>query len=117
MSLPTSPPASAPTRFAPSPRDFRYVVPGDLLSTNVDEFRSALATRIEQLANGTELVIDFRASRLIDSVGLNQLVTAIKAAKARGATVRLLVGTQSVRRILTFTRIDSHATVEGPLPA
>ncbi len=92
-------------------------VPGDLLSTNVDDFRREILPLCEKLCPGTHLRIDLRAARLIDSVGLNQLVSVIKTAKARGAEVELHVGHPTVRRILTFTRIDTHANVIGPHPS
>lgn len=91
-----------------------YTSPGDLLSTNIDAFRTAVLPRVDKLSSGQYLDLDLRASRLIDSVGLNALVTVIKRAKAQNAQVRIRTGHASVRRILTFTRIDSHAIVLDP---
>ncbi|WP_221029886.1 STAS domain-containing protein [Actomonas aquatica] len=88
--------------------------PGDVLSTNVNSFREAIMPQVEALTPNRTLTIDLRASRLIDSVGLNLLVSAIKSARSRQGSITILVGNASVRRILSFTRIDTHATVVGP---
>ncbi len=98
-----------PNRTGPS-----ITVPGDLLSTNIGEFRQQATAHCAQLARGATFTIDLRAARLVDSVGLNALVTIIKAAKARDGEVLLRVAHPSVRRILSFTRIDTHAQVTGP---
>lgn len=90
------------------------VVPGDLLSTNSQTFQNEAHPKAESLQSGTTLSIDLRAARLVDSVGLNALVTVIKSAKARGGTVQLFVSHRSVLRILAFTRIDTHARVISP---
>ena len=90
------------------------VVQGDLLSTNSKAFQEDANPKAESLKQGGILSIDLRAARLVDSVGLNALVTTIKSAKACGGTVQLLVSHPSVLRILSFTRIDTHARVISP---
>jgi anti-anti-sigma factor len=100
--------------IAPSESTSTHTLLGDLLSTNADAFQEAVAPRVASLGSGATLTLDMRAARLVDSVGLNKLVGIIKSTKARGAQVRILTGHASVRRILTFTRIDTHATVIGP---
>ncbi len=48
---------------------------------------------------------------MVDSVGLNLLVTVIKQTKRAGGSVTLRVGSQNVERTFRFTRLDAHATV------
>jgi anti-anti-sigma factor len=57
------------------------------------------------------IVLDLRAARIVDSVGLNLIVSIIRTARPSGRTVRVLVSNQNVRRVLAFTRIDQHAEI------
>ena len=93
----------------------KCVVPGDLTSTTATAFRA----QIDQLLNAQGktsplglLELDLTAARMIDSVGLNLLVSIIKGVKERGGTVRILIIHQNIQRILAFTRIDKHAEVK-----
>ena len=91
-------------------------VAGDLTSTTAAAYR----TQIEQkMAASTRdqpgwsfLELDLRAARMIDSVGLNLLVSIIKGVKEKGGNVRLLISHPNIQRILAFTRIDKHAEVK-----
>lgn len=88
-----------------------YVFRNDLLSTNA----SACQTEIFQLMAADDrwklIVLDLRAARIVDSVGLNLIVSVVRAARPAGRSVRLLISHQNVKRVLTFTRIDQHAEV------
>jgi anti-anti-sigma factor len=86
-----------------------------VLSTTVDTFQQNTSPAVTQVSAGKTLTIDLRAARLVDSVGLNALVSVIKQVRAAGANVTVWVGHENVRRILAFTRIDTHAKVEGPI--
>lgn len=89
---------------------------GDLTSTTAAAFRTmidqkiAAATRDHPGWNLLEL--DLRAARMIDSVGLNLLVSVIKGVKEKGGSVRILIAHPNIQRILAFTRIDKHAEVQ-----
>lgn len=85
--------------------------PGDLLSTTVDQFSAHVQAALAHAGDAHLLELDLRAARMIDSVGLNLLVTLIKQAQARGGRVRLRIAHPNVRRILAFTRIDQHAEI------
>lgn len=92
------------------------VVPGDLTSTTAPAFRAEFDRKIAEASNGgvswDHLEIDLRHARMVDSVGLNQLVSVIKIVKERGASVHLLISHPNIQRILAFTRIDKHAEVK-----
>lgn len=91
-----------------------YKADGDILSTNATHHW----TRIESILNGISanqlLELDLRASRMVDSVGLNVIVKTIKTADSKKAKVRLLIANQSLKRICTFTRLDQKAEIVGP---
>ncbi|MFA5266251.1 MAG: STAS domain-containing protein [Opitutaceae bacterium] len=91
-------------------------VTGDLTSTTVPAFRNEVDQKLAQAEKegpGLSLVeIDLKGARMVDSVGLNLLVSVIKQVKDRGGEVRLLIAHPNIQRILTFTRIDKHAEVK-----
>lgn len=87
------------------------VASGDVVSTTIEDLRQRLDAVSSGAAANQPLEIDLRATRLIDSVGLNLLVTVIKREQAGQRPVLIRVGHASVERILQFTRLDRHATI------
>lgn len=86
--------------------------PGDVLSTNVDSLKQEAFALLEgdQLKQGNwkTLKLDLTSAKMVDSAGLNLLVSIIKLAKARGAAVRATVGNPNVYRTFIFTRLDKQ---------
>ena len=91
-------------------KNLTFRAPGDLLSTN------SLALRIEadallklEDARGTEwsvFVLDLRAARMVDSVGLNVIVTLLRRVQKKGRRMRVECSSPNVFRTFTFTRLD-----------
>jgi anti-anti-sigma factor len=94
------------------------VVPGDILSTNAEELRSDLVVLLEspQCAQGqcATLRLDLTHARMIDSVGLNLLVTFIRFMKERGGKVQAVVTNPNIERTFIFTRLDQMLEVIKP---
>jgi len=90
-------------------------VPGDILSTNVENLRIAAFALLDDpgVAQGAIRVVevDLRRASMVDSMGLNLLVSIIRAAKKIGASVRLVVSNNNVMRTLQFTRFHAHAEI------
>jgi anti-anti-sigma factor len=90
-------------------------IPGDLLSTNVEAVRARAFSLLEDPAlshTALETVeIDLRHARMVDSMGLNLLVSIIRMAKKLGSSVRVLVASNSVMRTCQFTRLHLHAEI------
>lgn len=93
-------------------------VAGDLLSTNAESYRSEVARRME--AGGSAgpdwktFVVDLKAAHMVDSVGLNLIVTWIKWVRDRGGRMRVVCAGGNVLRTFKFTRLDRHVElVEG----
>lgn len=87
---------------------------GDLTSTTTPAFRAEVEQRLASLAqhaSGAVLEIDLRKARMVDSVGLNLLVSLIKTMNEKGGSVRVNIAHPNIQRILSFTRIDQHAEV------
>jgi anti-anti-sigma factor len=95
-------------------RTLRLVFPGDVLSTNAGKFKEQALAAIEANPLGWDsLEADLSAARMVDSVGLNLLVTLIKTSQAHGRNMRIRSSSSHVRRALRFTRLDQMAEVVG----
>lgn len=88
-----------------------HVFRGDLLSTNAAASQAELSRLMDADEKWKLIVLDLRAARIVDSVGLNLIVSIIRGARPAGRSVRVVVSNQNVRRVLAFTRIDQHAEV------
>ena len=86
--------------------------PGDVLSSNVDSLRQETQALLEgSETRGVQwsvLKLDLTHAKMVDSAGLNLIVSIVKIAKARGATVRATVGNPNVYRTFIFTRLDKQ---------
>ncbi len=86
--------------------------PGDVLSSNVETLRKELFGLLEEpgvkQGSWSTLKLDLTGAKMIDSAGLNLIVSVIKAVKARGSNVRATVGNPNVYRTFIFTRLDKQ---------
>jgi anti-anti-sigma factor len=86
--------------------------PGDVLSTNVDSLRQQTFGLFDsqelKFGNWKTLKLDLTAAKMVDSAGLNLIVSIIKAVKGRGGSVRATVGNPNVYRTFIFTRLDKQ---------
>lgn len=88
------------------------VAPGEITSTNESAFRAQIDQLIAAAPAGWRvLMIDLQATRMIDSKGLNLLVSVVKRLRAENRGVQLVGPQPAVRRIIAFTRLDRHAAV------
>lgn len=94
------------------PGVLRCAARGDLTSTTAPAFRQIFDQSLSARPSGWDILeLDLSGAKLVDSVGLNLLVGAVKLAQGRGAKVRIVTAHPMVRRILTFTRLDRHAEI------
>jgi len=89
--------------------------PGDLLSTNTDAARKEIFAIFESApvkASGwTTLKLDLKATKMIDSVGLNLVVSLYKEAKKLNAKTTAVISNPNIQRTFLFTRLDTHIQV------
>ena len=94
---------------------FTLALPGNILSTNVQEVRVQLTGALgdpRSAAGALEVFeLDLTRAQMIDSVGLNLIVWLLKAGRERRARLRLLVASVHVERTLQFTRLDQQVEV------
>lgn len=86
--------------------------PGDIVSTNATVLREAifgiLESELVAQSDWTTLDLDLRAANMVDSMGLNLLVSIIKFARNRGSKVVGHVVNTNVQRALCFTRLNTQ---------
>ena len=90
-------------------------IPGDILSTNADTLRDELFGLLEspEIKTGAWqiLKLDLTTAQMVDSVGLNLIVSLIRAVKARQGTVEAAIRSANIHRTFMFTRLDRQITV------
>ncbi|HUC83575.1 MAG TPA: STAS domain-containing protein [Candidatus Acidoferrales bacterium] len=87
-------------------------VGGDLLSTNAGALRHEIDGWLKT-SEGTPpqwniFRLDLSAAKMVDSVGLNLIVTLFKYAQKRGAKMQVAYTDPNVLRTIIFTRLDKH---------
>lgn len=97
-------------KYELQPHSLSVTVPGDLLSTSVESYRLGFQGILDdpnvRRQSPVMLELDLRQTRMMDSAGLNLLVTLVKVGRERGFRLRALVASQTLQRTLQFTRMD-----------
>ena len=87
-------------------------VRGDLISTNAEAVRNEanglLGTADGPSRQWTALILDLTTAQMVDSVGLNLIVTLLKRVQQCGAKMRIVYTSPNVMRTFAFTRLDKH---------
>jgi anti-anti-sigma factor len=90
----------------------KYRVAGDLTSTNSEALRAEivnlLATSNDAPQKWNNLVLDLSTAKMVDSAGLNLVVSLLKCVQKRGAKMQVTYSDQNVLRTFAFTRLDKH---------
>jgi len=102
--------------YDPTEKSVHLVIPGDVLSTNVDNIRESIFETIdseEVVQNGfSKICLDLTAAKMIGSAGLNLLVSVLKVAKTQQATVIAKISSPHIQRTFSFTRLDKLINIE-----
>jgi len=85
---------------------------GDLLSTNAEALQSEFARLLEGADVSSRkwgiFRLDLTGAKMVDSVGLNLVVTLLKRVQKRGARMQIAYSNANVLRTFSFTRLDRH---------
>jgi anti-anti-sigma factor len=107
--------------LTPNANVLTVTVPGNLLTTTVEGIRQDFSAVLEEPAVKrvpVELVeFDLSEAKMMDSAGLNLLVSFVKLGRGLGFKVRVLVTSPTLLRVLQFTRIDKLVEVVANVPA
>ena len=86
---------------------------GDLKSTTIAEVRRDLATILKHeyvfLLKVALVELDISSAGIVDSLGLNLVLSVLKWAGNSNAEVRIIVGARSVYETLLAIGLDKHA--------
>jgi anti-anti-sigma factor len=92
-----------------------FSVPGDLLSTNADQFRvtalSAVDSALPQSSGWQGVEVNLGNAHMVDSAGLNALIGLLRKLKSDGRRMVIRVADPHVHRVLMFTRMDKQAEI------
>jgi anti-anti-sigma factor len=84
---------------------------GDLTSTTAERLRvkiHALFDTPPEQAAWRLLRLDLAGAKVVDSVGLNLIITILKAVQKAGAKMQIIYANPNVHRTFLFTRLDKH---------
>ena len=95
-------------------------IDGDLTSTTAGALRTEMAGRLAEAAGNAAawklFRLDLSRANMVDSVGLNFIVTMLKAVQAQGGKMEIVYASLNVHRTLLFTRLDKHVTLVNGNP-
>lgn len=101
--------------FNSSDKTLLLTFPGDILSTNADQTKKEITAILEgasvKSSGWTVLKLDLTAAKMIDSVGLNLIVSLYKEAKKANAKTTAVISNPNIQRTFLFTRLDTHIQV------
>ncbi|HEX7654734.1 MAG TPA: STAS domain-containing protein [Verrucomicrobiae bacterium] len=87
-------------------------IPADLVSTNAGELRDCLKEVLQTEEGRTvpwqTLRLEMFQAKMVDSVGLNLIVTILRATQKLQVRMQLAYQNPNVLRTLQFTRLDRH---------
>lgn len=87
-------------------------ITGDLISSKAERLRPEINALLEPPADApaqwTQLRLDLTGAKMVDSVGLNFIVSILKAVQKQSARMQILYSNQNVYRTFLFTRLDKH---------
>lgn len=101
-------------QFIPAAKMLQISVPGDLLSTNADQFRAGARAALDAPVMVTDWLgveLDLTRARIVDSAGLNAIVGIIRELEGMGKKTLIRVGDPHVHRVCLFTRLDRIAEI------
>ena len=89
--------------------------PSDVLSTNVEELKKQLGDLFDsheiKNADVQQINMDLKAANMIDSAGLNFIVSIIRIAKNRKIAITAHIKSLSLHRTFLFTRLDKQLEI------
>lgn len=89
-----------------------YRVGSDLVSTNAaavhQEIRGLLRPSENESTKWNIFRLDLAGAKMVDSMGLNVVVSVLKEIQKRGARMQITYANPNVLRTFTFTRLDKH---------
>ncbi len=83
-------------------------VEGEIDHFNIDPLARAVKNLLSQ---SNSLILDLRKTNYIDSAGVNMIFFAAKSAGEKSGTIKLIVKSREVRRILEIASMDKMVNI------
>jgi anti-anti-sigma factor len=100
------------TTLDPKTGILTITIHGDLISTSADQIRAQMNEVLDAPAGPDTawrlLRLELLTAKMVDSVGLNFIVSILKAVQKNGAKMQLVYTNPNVHRTFLFTRLDKH---------
>jgi len=90
-------------------------VQGEIDVSSADALRDELSNLLER--ERSDLVIDLRAVRFMDSTGLGLLVGTLKKVRLQGGTLQLVIDSERLLKVFRITALLQVFTVHDTLEA
>ena len=105
-------PTDIKTEFEKENLTLHITVPGDILSTNSETLRETIFSFLDAELTKTwgwkVLRLNLSAAKMIDSTGLNLLISLVKSVKNRGGRLGVTISSLNIHRTFLFTRLDTQ---------
>jgi anti-anti-sigma factor len=91
-------------------KTLKLTIQGDILSTSIETLRPDIFGVLERVPPGPWeiLVLDLTSATMVDSAGLNLLISVVRHLKNANVKIRALVTNENILRTFRFTRLDKH---------
>lgn len=96
--------------------ELRITLKGDLISTNVVEHGKAIHFAAESYPEAAKTILDLATAKMVDSVGLNLLLSFVKKLNEADRRLNLIVHSRSVERVCNMVYLNQMADVEFKEP-
>ena len=89
-----------------------FRVNGDLISTTAEGLRNEVNELLKVNNDAPRkwnlFILDLTSAKMVDSVGLNLVVSMLKRVRMRGARMQVTYSSPNIMRTFTFTRLDKQ---------
>jgi len=99
----------------PTQNQFNLEIAYDLVSTKIEVLNQVIESireAFKQSGDYRTLVIDLEHCSMVDSQGLNYLISLHKLMKSNNASVSVKNAGKNVRRTFIFSRLDQYINIE-----
>jgi len=101
-------------QFDPTHNSFLLTVTSDIISTKVDEMKSVFEESepvLKMHPQCKHMLIHLENTHMIDSAGLNFIVSFYKHLQNHGVTTEIQCKDRNILRTLRFSRVDKYVKV------
>jgi len=97
------------THLDPKTNLLTMTLPGDLTSTAAEQLRPQINILLENPKPAwNQFRLELTGAKMVDSVGLNLIVSILKLVQQRGAKMQIICANTNVHRTFLFTRLDKQ---------